>query len=65
MNRLASVIAAFNRHQSGLLRLTETFKNPSCAIVEAFDILNQNTLEMQRRSHEQKLKDFDNGTKSN
>jgi hypothetical protein len=65
MNRLASVITAFNRHQSGVIRLTETFKNPTCAIIESFDILNQNTLEMQRRSQEQQMKEFDNGRKSN
>lgn len=65
MNRLASVITAFNRHQSGLIRLNETFKNPTCAIIESFDILNQNTLEMQRRSQEQQMKEFDNGRKSN
>lgn len=65
MNRLASVITCFNRHQSGLIRLTEIFKNPTCAILESFDILNQNSLEMQRRSHEQQMKEFGHGTKSN
>jgi len=61
MNRLASVITAFNRHQSGLIRLKEMFPSPTCAIIEAFDILNQNTLELQRRHHEQQMKEFKNG----
>lgn len=62
MNKMASIITAFNRHQSGLIRLTETFPNPSCAILECFDILNTNTMEMQHRSHEQQMKEFNNGS---
>jgi hypothetical protein len=64
MNKMASIITAFNRHQSGLIRLTETFPNPSCAIIECFDILNSNTMEMQRRSHEQQMKEMNNGNHS-
>tara|TARA_R100000278_G_C5471440_1_gene164646 strand:- start:1522 stop:1884 length:363 start_codon:yes stop_codon:yes gene_type:complete len=65
MNKMASIITAFNRHQSGLIRLTETFPNPSCAILECFDILNTNTMEMQHRSHEQQMKEFHHGRESN
>ena len=62
MNRLAPIITAYHRHRKGLLSLTESFKSPSCAIVEAYDILENNTDEMIRRSQEQKLKEINNGT---
>lgn len=61
MNKMASIITAFNRHQGGLIRLTETFPNPSCAILDCFDILNSNTNELQRRSHEQQMKELNHG----
>jgi len=64
MNKMASVITAFNRHQSGLIRLTEVFKSPSCAILESFDILDHNTKEMQSRLHDQQIKDLNHGSNS-
>ena len=62
MNRLAPIITAYHRHRKGLLSLTESFKKPTCAIVEAYDILENNTDEMIRRSQEQKLKEMNNGS---
>lgn len=61
MNRCASIITAYHRHKSDLIRLTETFRNPSCAIVEAFDILENNRNEMLNRLHEQKMKEIEHG----
>ena len=60
MNRLAPIITAYHRHRKGLLTLTQSFQSPSCAIVEAYDILENNTEEMIRRSQEQQMKEFKN-----
>ena len=62
MNKLAPIITAYHRHRKGLLTLTQSFKRPSCAIVEAYDILENNTEEMIRRSQEQQMKEFNNGS---
>ena len=61
MNRLAPIITAYHRHRKGILNLNQSFKSPSCAIVEAYDILDVNTEEMIRRSQEQKMKEFNDG----
>jgi len=61
MNKLAPIITAYHRHRKGLLTLHQSFKSPSCAIVDAYDILESNTEEMIRRSHEQKMKELNNG----
>jgi len=64
MNKLAPIVTAYHRHRKGLFKLSESFKNPSCAIVESYDILESNTNEMIQRSQEQQMKEATYGTNS-
>lgn len=56
-NRLASLVHAYARHRAGLTSLSEMFPTPSCALVEAFDVLHSATEEMIARQREQALKE--------
>lgn len=60
-NRLASVVHAYSRHRAGLASLSVQFPQPSCAIVEAFDVLHSATEDMIARQREQAMKEAQNG----
>ncbi len=60
-NRLASVVNAYSRHRAGLASLSDAFPSPSCAIVEAFDVLHSATEDMIARQREQALKESQHG----
>lgn len=62
MNKLAPIISAYHRHRNGLFKLDQSFKDPSCALIECYDILHSNTEEMINRAKEQRMKDLENGT---
>ena len=54
-NRLASVITAYHRHRQGLGSVESVFPRPTCAIVEALDVLHSNTEQMIARHQEQMM----------
>lgn len=60
-NRLASVVQAYSRHRAGLVALSTQFPQPSCAMVEAFDVLHSATEDMISRQREQAMKEAQNG----
>ena len=60
-NRLASVISAYYRQRQGLGSIDAVFPNPSCAIVEALDVLHSNTEDMLARKQEQMMQEARNG----
>ena len=60
-NRLASIIQAYHRHRAGLAKITHTYPNPTCALLEAVDVLHSNTEEAHLRSQERAMKEAHNG----
>lgn len=52
VNRLSPVISIYNRLKQGLVSLTEIIPRPSCALIEALDIMTTNADEAHRRSIE-------------
>ena len=56
-NRAASLINAFSRHRNGLATIKDTFPHPSCAVIEAVDVLHNTTEEMLSRARERALND--------
>ena len=60
-NRMAPIINAYNRHRSGLFNLSLSYPKPSCAVVEAMDILHNNRESAHYRAQERALKESSNG----
>ena len=60
-NKLAPIINAYNRHRSGLFNLSLSYPKPSCAVVEAMDILHNNRESAHYRAQERALKESSNG----
>ena len=61
MNRLTMIITNYNRVKKGLLTFSDIYKNPTCAIIESFEILDYNHNQMILRDHEQSIKGVNNG----
>ena len=62
-NKMAPIINAYNRHRAGLFNLSLSYPSPSCAVVEAFDILHYNRESAQYRAQERALKEAQHGSK--
>ena len=60
-NRMAPIINAYNRHRSGLFSLSLSYPKPSCAVVEAMDILHNNRESAHYRAQERALKESQHG----
>ena len=60
-NKLASIIQAYHRHRAGLAEITHTYPNPSCALLEAVDVLHSNTEEAMHRAQERAIKESRSG----
>ena len=60
-NKMAPIINAYNRHRSGLFNLSLSYPKPSCAVVEAMDILHNNRESAHYRAQERALKESSNG----
>lgn len=60
-NRMASIIEAYHRHRQGLSSLAASYPRPTCAIIEALDVLHHNTEEMMLRQREQALQEAHHG----
>ena len=62
-NQLAPLISSYNRHRSGLFPISQSYPRPTCAVVEAMDILHYNTEDAQRRATERAMREASHGTK--
>lgn len=62
-NKMASLISAYHRHRAGLYNISETYPKPTCAVVEAIDILHNNTESAHYRAQERALKEAQHGSK--
>lgn len=60
-NRLASIITVYHRHRQGLGKIETSYPRPTCAIIEALDVLHSATEEMIARQREQALQEAQNG----
>lgn len=56
-NRLASIIEAYQRHRAGILPISSTYPNPTCAIVESLEILHYNADDAQHRASERTMRE--------
>ena len=56
-NRLAPLISVYHRHRQGLGSIATSYPRPTCAIIEALDVLHASTEEMIARQREQSLQE--------
>lgn len=57
MNQIAPIVQSYNRIKAGLVSIKDIYPSPTCAIIEAFEIIQYNHNEMIARQHEQQMKD--------
>ena len=60
-NRLASIISAYQRHRSGLYSIHTSHPSPSCALVEAVDVLHYHTEAAHNRAHKRAIEEARHG----
>lgn len=63
-NQVAPIVVAYRRHRAGLYHIDKSYPSPSCALVEAIDILHYSTEEAHYRAQERAMKEAHHGTKS-
>lgn len=61
-NRAAPIVQAYRRHRAGLFDLSRAYPQPSCAILEAIDILHSSTEEAEHRLRERTMKEASYGS---
>jgi hypothetical protein len=62
-NLIAPVVSSYNKHKKGILTLKDMYDNPSCAIVDAFELLDYEYESLKIFNHSQALKESSNGSK--
>jgi hypothetical protein len=60
-NRMASIIEVYHRHRQGLSSIASSYPRPTCAIIEALDVLHYNSEELALRQREQALQEAQHG----
>jgi len=60
-NKLASIVQAYHRHRAGLAKISDTYPSPSCALLEAVDVIHSQTEEAQYRAQARAMKEAKNG----
>jgi len=60
-NKMAPIIRAYQRHRAGLYKIKDQYPKPSCALLEAVDVLHSTTEEAQIRAHERMLEKVKHG----
>ena len=60
-NRVAPIISAYHRHRAGLATIKETYPKPTCALLEAVDVLHSNTEQAIYRAQERAMKEARSG----
>ncbi len=61
VNRLAPIIEGYHQHRAGLLSLREGYPAPSCAVVDLWTVLHQQTELMLSRSRERAAEETRHG----
>ena len=56
-NQIAPIVQSYNRIKAGLVTIKDLYPSPTCAIIEAFEIISYNHNEMISRQHEQQMKE--------
>ena len=55
-NRMATVIQAYQRSKRDLCKISDYYPHPSCALIDACDILDTHTEALKIRQQEERLK---------
>jgi len=58
---MAPIIRAYQRHRAGLYPIKDQYPKPSCALLEAVDVLHSNTEQAHIRAHEKIMKEAKHG----
>ena len=58
---MAPIIRAYQRHRAGLYSIKDQYPKPSCALIEAIDVLHSNTEHASIRAHEKMMKEVKHG----
>ena len=61
VNKLASIITAFQRHKANLYSINLMYPSPTCAIIEALDVLNYNTEDSKHRAQLRAIEESKHG----
>ena len=56
-NRAAPITQAYHRHRAGLLSISQSYPKPTCAIIEALEVLHYNTEEAQYRAQKNAIEE--------
>ena len=56
-NQMASLVIAYRRHKADLFPINSTYPNPTCAIVDALDVINNHSELAQLRAQERAQKE--------
>ena len=56
-NQMASLVIAYRRHKADLFPINTTYPNPTCAIVDALDVINNHSELAQLRAQERDQKE--------
>jgi hypothetical protein len=62
-NMVAPITQAYFRHINGLFDLKNSYPNPSCAIVEAMDLLHYHYQQLKNKITEEQIEESKNGNK--
>ncbi len=62
-NLASPIVNAFYRHEKGIYPLKDSYPNPTCAIVEAFDYLSYTNQTLKNHLQKQAMEDSLNGNK--
>lgn len=60
-NKAAPIVQAYYRHKADIFPIAQSYPKPTCAIVEALEILNYNHDEAQYRAQQIAIKEAQNG----
>lgn len=56
-NQMASIISAYRRHKAELFPISSTYPNPTCAIVDAMEVIHHHSELAQLRAQERAQKE--------
>ncbi len=60
-NIASPIVNAYYRHEKGILSLKDSYPNPTCAIVEAFDYLSYANQTLKNHLQKQAMEEHSNG----
>lgn len=63
-NRVAPIVQAYQRDRSGLLPIMQSYPKPTCAIIEALEVLHYNHEDAQYRAQKAAMREATKDVKS-